>query len=204
LVAGLRRDQIVMLDLAASPVAVTGWATTRYQQHCAAVFATYMRDVDVSPDDSYFVVVTTGAYRAGSLCDAAARWKTAATGPGQQPTWVDYTGGDTLYSVAVTGTAVYLGGDGPARARSPARASPPSTRSTTCPVLEPGRDRGVGVFALLATAQGLWIGSDTERIGRYEHHGRSPSCPWPAAPRCPSPGSAPCRATCSAWAWTAP
>ena len=46
--------------------------------------------------------MTTGAYRAGSLCDAA--------GPSQQPTWVDYTGGDTLSSVAVTGTAVYVGG----------------------------------------------------------------------------------------------
>ncbi|MFL5879522.1 MAG: hypothetical protein ACJ782_05395 [Actinomycetota bacterium] len=52
-VAGLRRDQIVMLDLAACPVAVTGWSTTRYQQQCAAVFATYLRDVDVSPDGSY-------------------------------------------------------------------------------------------------------------------------------------------------------
>jgi hypothetical protein len=30
----------------------------------------------------------------------------------------------------------------------------------------------VGVFALVATAQGLWIGSDTERIGRYERHAR--------------------------------
>jgi hypothetical protein len=54
-----------------------------------------MRDVDVSPDGSYFVVVTTGAYRAGSLCDAAARWETAVTGPSQQPTWVDDTGSDT-------------------------------------------------------------------------------------------------------------
>jgi hypothetical protein len=52
-VAGLRRDQIVMLDLAACPVAVTGWSTTRYQQQCAAVFATYLRDVDVSPLGSY-------------------------------------------------------------------------------------------------------------------------------------------------------
>jgi hypothetical protein len=129
--------QIVVLDLAASPVAVTGWATTRYQQQCAAVFATSMRDVDVSPDGSYFVVVTTGAYRAGSLCDAA-RWETDATGPSQQPTCVDDTG------------------------------------------------------------------SDTERIGRYEHHGRIGFMPWPAASRCPPPGSAPCRATCSAWAWTAP
>jgi hypothetical protein len=52
-VASLRRDQIVMLDLAACPVAVTGWSTTRYQQQCAAVFATYLRDVDVSPLGSY-------------------------------------------------------------------------------------------------------------------------------------------------------
>ena len=31
---------------------------------------------------------------------------------------------------------------------------------------------GVGAFALVATAQGLWIGSDTDRTGRYEYHGR--------------------------------
>ena len=36
----------------------------------------------------------------------------------------------------------------------------------------PGRDRGVGAFALTATDQGLWIGSDTDRLGRYEYHGR--------------------------------
>ena len=31
---------------------------------------------------------------------------------------------------------------------------------------------GVGAFALVATSQGLWIGSDTDRTGRYEYHGR--------------------------------
>ena len=55
-----------------------------------------MRDVDISPDGGYFVVGTTGAYRAGSLCDATSRWELGPTGSGQQPTWVDSTGGDTL------------------------------------------------------------------------------------------------------------
>src|SRR4029450_10772104 len=36
----------------------------------------------------------------------------------------------------------------------------------------PGRDRGVGAFALVATSQGLWIGSDTDRIGRYGDHAK--------------------------------
>jgi hypothetical protein len=35
----------------------------------------------------------------------------------------------------------------------------------------PGRSRGVGAQALFATPQGLWVGSDTTRIGR-ETHGR--------------------------------
>jgi hypothetical protein len=183
-VAGLQRDQIVMLDLATTPVSVTGWATTRYQTQCAKVFDTYMRDVDISPDGGYFVVGTTGAYRAGSLCDAAARWETGATGPGQQPTWVDYTGGDTLYSVAITGTAVYVGGHQRWMNNSFAadRAGPGAVAREGIAALDPvnglplswnpGRDRGVGAFALVATDKGLWIGSDTDRIGRYEYHGR--------------------------------
>ncbi|HEY7606016.1 MAG TPA: hypothetical protein VID07_04450 [Actinomycetes bacterium] len=183
-VAGLQRDQIVMLNLTTSPVTVTDWATTRFQQQCAKVFDTYMRDVDISPDGSYFVVGTTGAYRAGSLCDSASRWETGATGAGQLPTWVDYTGGDTLYSVAITGTAVYVGGHQRWMNNSFAadRAGPGAVAREGIAALDPvnglplswnpGRDRGVGAFALVATAQGLWIGSDTDRIGRYEYHGR--------------------------------
>jgi hypothetical protein len=197
-VAGLRRDQIVMLDLGTRPVTVSSWATTRYQQ-CSASFATYMRDVDVSPDGSYFVVATTGAYRAGSLCDTAARWETGATGAGQQPTWVDYTGGDTLYSVAVTGTAVYVGGHQRWMNNSFAgdKAGPGAVAREGIAALDPvnglplswnpGRDRGVGVFALVATAQGLWIGSDTERIGRYERHARIAFMPLAGGTPVPEP-----------------
>jgi hypothetical protein len=198
-VAGLQRDQIVMLNLTTSPVSVTDWATTRYQQQCAKVFDTYMRDIDISPDGGYFVVATTGAYRAGSLCDAAARWETGATGSGQQPTWVDYTGGDTLYSVAITGTAVYVGGHQRWMNNSfvADRAGPGAVAREGIAALDPvnglplswnpGRDRGVGVFALVATAQGLWIGSDTERIGRYEHHARIAFMPLAGGTAVPEP-----------------
>jgi hypothetical protein len=183
-VAGLQRDQIVMVDLASNPATVADWATTRFQQQCAKVFDTYMRDIDISPDGGWFVVVTTGSYRAGSLCDSSSRWEIGATGPGQQPTWVDYTGGDTLYSVAITGTAVYVGGHQRWVNNSFAadRAGPGAVAREGLAALDPvnglplswnpGRDRGVGVFALVATSQGLWIGSDTDRIGRYEYHAK--------------------------------
>jgi hypothetical protein len=45
----------------------------------------------------------------------------------------------------------------------------------------------VGVFALVATAQGLWIGSDTERIDRYEHHGRIAFMPLAGGTEVPEP-----------------
>ena len=38
--AGLQRDQIVIVNLATTPVSVTDWATTRFQQQCASVFDT--------------------------------------------------------------------------------------------------------------------------------------------------------------------
>jgi hypothetical protein len=214
-VAGLQR-QIVMLNLATSPISVTDCATTRYQQQCAKVFDTYMRDVDISPGGGYFVVGTTGAFRAGSLCDAAARWKLGANGSGQQPTWVDYTGGDTLHSVAITGTAVYVGGHQRWMNNSLAadRAGPGAVAREGIAALDPvnglplswnpGRDRGVGAFALVATAQGLWIGSDTDRIGRHEHHGRIAFMPLAGGTTVPESRVGTLPATCSASAPTAP
>ena len=45
----------------------------------------------------------------------------------------------------------------------------------------------MGVFALVATAQGLWIGSDTERIGRYERHARIAFMPLAGGSPVPEP-----------------
>jgi hypothetical protein len=181
-VGGVARRQAALLNVAAGAAAtVANWQTDRYAAACASVFNTYMRNVDISPDGSYFVIVTTGAYRANLLCDTASRWETDATGTGLQPTWVSYTGGDTMYSVGITGTAVYIGGhqrwhNNPFRGDAPgAGAVPREGIAALDPVnglpftWNPGRTRGVGVFALYSTTQGLWVGSDTEQLGGEFH-----------------------------------
>ncbi len=183
---GLDRNQAAILDLTTTPVSVTSWSTQRFVPQCTSRFDTYMRDVDVDPTGQYFVIGTTGAFMggpgAGVMCDSVSRWPLGTTGPNQQPTWVDYTGGDTTFSVAVTGTAVYAGGHqrwwnnpfagdrpGPgASARTgiaaldPANGLPFSWNPTRMP-------RGRGVFALVGTSAGLWVGSDTNRIGGEIH-----------------------------------
>jgi hypothetical protein len=178
------RTQIAMLDLTTSPVSVANWQTNRFKDVCASVFQTYMRDVDFSPDGSYFAVVTTGAYRANLMCDTSSRWETNATGSGLLPTWIDWTGGDTQTQVAVTGTAIYTGGHqrwennpyrgdniGPgAVARGGIAALDPVNGLPLN--WDPERDpRGVGVWAFTVTDEGLWVGMDTDNIG-HEFHSR--------------------------------
>jgi PKD repeat protein len=175
-VNGQGRYQIAVLDLTTSPISVADWSTQAYGNGCSSSFDTYMRDVDISPDGSHFVVVTTGAYNNTYLCDVAARWETYATGSNLQPTWTNYSGGDTLTRVAVTASAVYVGGHqrwmnnryvgdrvgSGAVPREGLAALDPRSGATLS--WNPGRVRGVGVYGFLATESGLWIGSDTSTI----------------------------------------
>ncbi len=180
-VGGQPRDQIAVINAAANgSTSVSAWNTDRYGHtfnNCAAVFNTFMRDVDIAPDGSYFVVTTTGAfaggYPANTLCDTAARWSFGPEAAGQQPAWATYTGGDTTYGVAVTGAAVYVGGhmrweDNPFQGdQAGPGAAPREGIAALDPVngmplrWNPGRSRGVGAEALYATPAGLWVGSDT-------------------------------------------
>ena len=69
-----------------SRAARRSWRTGRpafYQGTCSSSFNSYMRDVDISPDGSYFVITTTGAYGGStSPCDSSARWDFSQTGSG--------------------------------------------------------------------------------------------------------------------------
>ena len=181
-VGGKTHYRAFMLDLGTTAASVSAWNYTPLQQRCAADSLTdYMRDVDFSPDGSYFVFVSTGYVPLSgqigiALCDAAARFETANLSP-TRPTWINYTGGDTLHSVAVTDKAVYVQGhqrwlDNPQGRDNagPGAVSRPGIGAID-PVggkalsWNPTKDRGVGGKDLLVTARGLWVASDTAHIG---------------------------------------
>jgi hypothetical protein len=179
-VGGVARDQIALIDLTTNPASLADWATLRYQPDCAEAYDdTYMRDVNFSPDSSFFIAVTTGAFYANTLCDTAHRWETNLTGSNLSPTWVTYTGGDTHWHTLVTEAAVYVGGhqrwennpnpspggddDGPGSvSRQGIAALDPLTGVPLS--WNPSRHRGQGVEAFLATDDHLYVGSDTTRF----------------------------------------
>ncbi|MFL6238681.1 MAG: PKD domain-containing protein [Actinomycetes bacterium] len=203
-VNGLDRDQAAVVDLTGPTPSVANWETDRFKPMCSSSFNAYVHDVEFSPDGSFFVIVATGAYVANSLCDAASRWESGATGTSLQPTWVNYTGGDTFWSVAITKSAVYVGGhnrwvDNPFVGD---RAGQGSVYVSGLAALDPNsgvafdwfptRTTGVGVFDLYANATGLWVGHDTDWIGNEFHYklAEFPLAGGKPVPN-PSPGALP-------------
>ncbi|WP_433021621.1 hypothetical protein [Kribbella sp. CA-294648] len=179
---GLDRDQMVMIDLAgATAVVRPDWRTLRFEPRCAYwAFDFYIRDVAFGPS-GHFSVVTTGAPFPGTLCDTATRWTTAAS-PTAEPLWIQDTGGDTMYSVADSGAAVYAGGHqrwhnnaGARDTAGPGAVPRPGLggfdlRNGVPLSWNPARQpRGIGAEALLVTAAGLWMGSDTDYIGNGQY-----------------------------------
>ena len=175
---GLDRVQVGMIDLSTGTATVNSWQTDAWKPMCYNSFAYYLNDLDFSPDGTFFTLGSMGGYGSGppSLCDSISRWETNATGSGVTPSWVDYTGGDSIYALENTGAVVYFGGHN-RWVNNPFRADAAGQGAVDRPgigALEtvngmpitwaPGRDRGRGVFDLLATDQGLWVGSDTDRI----------------------------------------
>jgi len=184
-VNSLNYDQAVMVDLAGGSASIADWQTNSFVPQCnTKSHDSYLRDVNFSPDGTYFAIVATGGPDGRrSLCDSASRWESTATGSGLTPTWVDWTGGDTLLSVAVTDAAVYVGGHqrwlnnpygggvaGPGAVPRPGIAALDPVNGLPLS-WNPGRNpRGAGTYALFVAPAspgpaGLYVGSDTSNIG---------------------------------------
>lgn len=195
-VDGWSRPQIAMIDTSGTTARLLSWRTGGFGKSCQAKVDYYARDVDFSPNGDYFDVVATGGHATtgsdrNTLCDSATRWKTDATGSDVKPVWHNMTGGDSLYSVADTGAAVYVGGherwlDNPGGydSKGPGAVDRPGIgaidpRTGKALSWNPTRDRGHGVEALVASTTGLYVGSDTDNIGG-EWHQKVAYFPLPA------------------------
>ena len=188
-VNGVTRSQIAQFDIGGSTASLSPWYTTLFTSSCSRNFETIMTDVEYSPNGSFFAVSTTAAWggmssaTGGNGCDVVARFESSSRSSTAKATWTAYTGGDTTWTVEVTDKVVYAGGhqswqNNPIGANVAAQGAVPRPGIAALDVVNgmpwswnPTRTRGVGVQDMLATSQGLWVGSDTDRIGKnYEYH----------------------------------
>jgi hypothetical protein len=178
------RYRAFMVDLGGTSGTLAPWYYTPLSRACRAPkLPAQLRDVDYSPDGSFFVIVATGYIPAvgdqgTTICDATAEFSSTVTNP-TRPVWINYTGGDTLHSVAVTDAAIYIQGHN-RWVSSTGNGCTPGCESrqgiaALSPVdgsalsWNPGKDRGVGGKDLLLTSAGLWVASDTTHIGGEIH-----------------------------------
>ncbi len=210
---GMPRDQILRLNLGAAAGTVDGsWSTLAFTAICGPKYDTYVRDISYSPDGSYFIVATTGSGGPGAtnndgsraLCDSASRFNNAANGSNVKPAWIDYTGNDSLESALSTGAVVYVGGhqrwlnNANGKDNAGAGAVPRPGIAALDPVTglplswNPGRNpRGAGAYALYASPQGVYVGSDTTFIGNRQYYrGRIAAFPLAGGSSLPSTATA--------------
>jgi hypothetical protein len=197
------RERAFMVNLRARRTSLSRWYYPPLTQDCGGRVPARrlaLSDVDFAPDGTYFVVGATGGavprnrpdLIGTAICDAAARFETRVLHP-TKPTWINYTGGDTIWSVLTTGAAVYVQGhfrwlDNPL-GRDSAGPGAVSRRGIgaidpqTGAALEwnPDKPARRGGRALLADSRGLWIGSDSEMLAREPHLGLG-LLPLPTAP----------------------
>jgi hypothetical protein len=207
-VGGLQREQIFMLNLSGPTATVTGWTSPEFDgsqpqnvsaYQCVPDEAFYLQAAAWSPNDQTVYVATTGYHANGfptgssprvGLCDSAAAFPAAQTSVSHS--WINYTGCDSLFSVAADTTNVYVGGHerwtmnpngcdfaGPgAVAEAGMEGLSPATGLITSSPPVYTRGRGNGADDMMITSAGLWISSDnaqnTDSCGGV--HGHSGIC----------------------------
>ena len=184
------RQQIFMLNLSATHGNVSDWYSSEFSQYCADKHPFFVKAAAWSPDESTIYVADTGFAPLGwnqqtfpltGICDAVAAFPGSRVG-GLAHEWVNYTGCDSLYSVAADPFAVYVGGherwadnSGGCNAAGPGAIPAPGMGGFTpgatggSLLTDPtgttglyGRGRGLGADDMLLTSAGLWIASDND------------------------------------------
>jgi hypothetical protein len=177
-VAGQTRFRAFMVDLNATEAVLDGWYYQPLEHPCRGFnLPAQLRDVDFSADGTFFVIVATGYVPVAGgvghdICDAAARFNTIVKSPAH-PVWINYTGGDTLHSVAIAGQVVYVQGHqrwldnptgrnscGPAGCVSRPGIGGIDATTGKATAWNPTKSRGIGGKDLLVTPAGLWVASD--------------------------------------------
>jgi hypothetical protein len=205
-VNGVDRPRMFMLDLGATSATLSSWNYPPNGVPCSSSRVNaqmYIQDVDFAPDSSWFAVAAFGfqyqsQYYGRQLCDSVSRFETSNLSP-QRPEWINYTGGDSLKSVAVTNTAVYVQGhsrwldnpvvtDGVTNPKNLPfqNGFPFDTCGRGC-VSQPGGgavDPNTGVaiwnpvmpqqsggYKILTTADGVWFATDGQHFGHEYRYG---------------------------------
>lgn len=181
---GATHWRTILLDLGATSATVSAWNAPILQQPCNSnTIPNYVTGLSYSADGTWFAMSTTG-YRnltngfplSQTVCDAVARFSTSAVS-GVIPTWRNYTGCDSLFSVLVRPDAVYVGGHqrwlsnpngcDAAGAGALSRPGIAAVNPTTGQTLSwnPTRSRGRGADFLEMTNLGLTVLSDCAAPG---------------------------------------
>lgn len=185
------RARAFMLNLGDTSATLSDWYYDPFARPCWSVSPiriAYLNQVDFSPAGDYFAVVSTGyiprwpADHGSTVCDAAARFNTNELDP-QRPAWINYTGGDTLTGVLVSGPAVYVQGhnrwldnpqgadsEGPGAVKRPGIGAIDPTTGLALP-WNPRKPAQRGGEGFLTTENGLWVGSDSSRFSGDILHG---------------------------------
>ena len=179
---GATHWRVILLNLGNNSATVSAWNAPILQQRCdSRSIPNYVSSLSYSGDGTWFAMANAG-YKNSSgpltatVCDAVSRFSTAPVST-SAPTWVNYTGCDSLYSVLVEADAVYVGGHerwlnnpngcdsaGPGAVSRPGiGAVDPTTGQALA--WNPTRSRGRGADFLEMTGLGLTVLSDCAAFG---------------------------------------
>jgi len=181
-----KRQQIFMLNLG-SKGNVSTWYSNEFNAFCSNKHPFYVKSAAWSADQSAVYVADTGKaphdwngkFPLTGLCDAVAAFPSLRNG-GLSHQWVNYTGCDSLYSVAADSSAVYVGGHerwadnqngcnfkGPGGIPAqglggftPGPSGGALLKNSTGKAGRYSRGRGEGADDMLLTHAGLWVASD--------------------------------------------